>query len=88
MDMLRFYLNGTPREIDFPPQQPPFLFCFTLPAHAKNLPNKGNVRCRGDCGACTVILACKDIVSGREKRFSADSCLMRFPIARETSFYH
>ncbi len=81
MDILRFYLNGDLREIDFSAKESPPLYCSVLHYLRKyeKLTGTKEVCGRGDCGACTVILASKDTVSGREKRFSVDSCLMRLP---------
>jgi len=81
MDILRFYLNGSLREIDFSAKSSPPLSCSVLHylRTYEKLTGTKEMCGRGDCGACTVILAGKDIVSGREKRVSVDSCLMRLP---------
>ncbi|HOO42619.1 MAG TPA: FAD binding domain-containing protein [Bacteroidales bacterium] len=81
MDILRFYLNGNLREIDFTAKGSPSLSCSVLHylRTYEKLTGTKEVCGRGDCGACTVILACKDAVTGREKRISLDSCLMRLP---------
>ncbi len=81
MDILRFYLNGNLREIEFSAKDSPPLSCSVLHylRTYEKLTGTKEVCGRGDCGACTVIVACKDAVSGREKRVSVDSCLMRLP---------
>ncbi|NLF81146.1 MAG: xanthine dehydrogenase small subunit, partial [Bacteroidales bacterium] len=81
MDILRFYLNGDLREIEFSAKDSPPLSCSVLHylRTYEKLTGTKEVCGRGDCGACTVIVACKDAVSGREKRVSVDSCLMPLP---------
>ncbi len=81
MDILRFYLNGTLREIDFSKKDSPSLSCSVLHylRGYEKMTGTKEVCGRGDCGACTVIVAHKDPVSGKESRISVDSCLMPLP---------
>ncbi len=81
MDLLRFYLNGKPRVIDFSRRGSPPLSCSVLHylRQYEKLTGTKEVCGAGDCGACTVIVAEMDEATGLEKRVSADSCLMRLP---------
>lgn len=81
MDILRFYINGKLREIDFSRSNSPPLSCSLLHYLRKyeKMTGTKEVCGKGDCGACTVVVAQKDEVTGKEKRFTVDSCLMRLP---------